>query len=104
MPLAEGRQVSQRLKHIHRVANVIKKNVIEFLVCPESLLEFLLIWKSDRECEGWVPLLRDFDDFRTDINAFARSRPDSRQKIASAAPNRENFFLRLHQKTKQPVE
>src|SRR5437868_12514713 len=104
MPLTQWPQISQRLKHIHRVADIIKKNVIEFLVCSESLLEFLLVWKNHRELEGWIPLLRDFDNFRTDINAFARKRPDSGQKIASAAPNRENFFLRLHQKTQKPVE
>jgi len=40
------------------------------------------------------------------INAFpyeAGQPPENRQKIASAAPNREHSFLRLYQKTKKPI-
>ena len=49
MSLAKRRQIAQSLKHIHRVANVVKEDVIEFFVRLESLLEFLLVWKSDRK-------------------------------------------------------
>ena len=49
MSLAKRRQIAQSLKHIHRIANVVKEDVIEFFVRLESLLEFLLVWKSDRK-------------------------------------------------------
>src|SRR5215469_6728452 len=103
MPLAERLQISQCLKHIHRVANVVKKDVIEFLVRLKSLPELLLVWKSDREFKGRISLPRDGHDLTTDVDAFAFTRPNDGQKIANVAANRENFFLRFHQKTEKPV-
>jgi len=52
MPLAKRPQISQGLKHIHRIADVVKEDVIEFFIWLESLLKLLLVWESYGEFEG----------------------------------------------------
>ena len=88
MSLAKRRQIAQSLKHIHRIADIVKEDVIEFLVWLESLLELLLVWKGDREFKRWISLLCDIHDLMADLNAFAITWPDNRQEIAGAAANR----------------
>src|SRR6266540_1232366 len=98
MPLAKRRQISQGLKDIHRITDVVKEDVIEFFVWLESPLELFLVRESDGEFEGWTSLLCDFYNLRTDVNAFTLTGLENRQKIAGAAANRENLFLRLNAK------
>jgi hypothetical protein len=75
------------LKHIYGVANIVEENVIEFLIRRESLLELLLVWESDREFEGRISLLRDFNNLSADVNTLALTWPDNGQKIARVAAN-----------------
>jgi hypothetical protein len=91
------------LKDIHRVADIIKKDIIEFLLWHESSAELLLIRESHRKLKGRISLLCDFDNLRANVDPFALNRLDSGQKIASIATNREHSFPRLYQETKKPV-
>src|SRR4249919_713593 len=102
--LAKRFQIPQRFKHIDRIADIVKQDVIEFCVSRENLPELLLVWKCNREFEARISLLCDCDNLRADINAFARARPDDSQKIACAAANREYLFLWFHQKTEKPTQ
>src|SRR6266498_4496148 len=104
MSLAKRRQIAQRLKHIHRIADVVKEDVIEFFVWLESALELVLVRESHGKFERWTSLLCDFYNLRADVNGFALTGLENSQKIAGAATHRENFFLWLHQKTKEPVK
>ena len=88
VPLAKRPQISQRLKHIYGIADIVEENVVEFLVQIESLLELLLVWKGDREFKGWVSLLCDIHDLIADLDTFPTTRPDNGQEVASAAANR----------------
>src|ERR1043166_4727834 len=88
MPLAKRLQIAQRLEHIHRVPNVVKQDVIEFLIRLESLLEFLLVWKSDAKFKGRMSLPRDVYDLTTDVDAFALTRLNDGQKVTDVAANR----------------
>jgi hypothetical protein len=81
-----------------------KEDVIEFFVWLESVLELLLVRESDGKFARWTALLCDFYNLRADVNAFALTGMENSQKIARAAANRENFLLRLYQKTKEPVK
>jgi hypothetical protein len=103
MPPTKRLQIAQRLKDIDRVADIVKQDIIEFLLWFENSAELLLVRESHRKLKGRISLLCDFDNLRTNVNAFAFSRLDNGQKIASAAPNREHSFLRLYQKTKKPI-
>jgi hypothetical protein len=76
------------LKDVYRIANIVKQNIVEFLVWSECLLELVLVRKSDYEIERWIPLLRDFGYLGADIDAFPDVWPDGSQKVASAASNR----------------
>jgi hypothetical protein len=91
------------LKDIHCVADIIKEDVIEFLLWLENSAELLLVWESHCKLKGRISLPSDFDNLRTNVNAFAFSWLDDGQKIASAASNREHSFLRLYQETKKPI-
>ena len=103
MSLAKRRQIAQSLKHIHRIADIVKEDVIEFLVWLESLLKLLFVRKSHREFEGRISLLCDFHNLGADIDTFAVAWPDGSQNVAGIAANREDLLLRFHQKTKKPV-
>jgi hypothetical protein len=88
VPLAKWPQISQRLKHIYGIADIVEENVVEFLLRVESLLELLLVWKGDRKFKGCISLLCDIDDLIADLDAFATAWPDNGQQVAGAAANR----------------
>ena len=73
---AKRLQIAQRLKHIHGVADIVEEDVIEVLLRTENLPELVLVRKSDREIERWIPLLRDFHYLGADVDAFAVAWPD----------------------------
>src|SRR5207342_3202127 len=102
--LAKRFQIPQRFKHIDRIADIVKQDVIEFFVSLENLPELSLIWKCNREFEVWISLLCDCDNLSADINTFAHARPNDSQKIACVAANREYLFLWFHQKTEKPTQ
>src|SRR4029453_2157197 len=49
---AKRSQVTQRLKHIHRVADFIEQDVIEFFARLEKLAELVFVWEGDCEFKG----------------------------------------------------
>ena len=63
--------------------------------------ETFLVWESDCEIEGWVPLLRDFHHLGANIDAFPITWSDGSQKVAGVTANREHPFLRFHQESKK---
>ena len=100
MPLAKRPQISQGLKHIHRIADVVKEDVIEFFIWLESLLKLLLVRESYGEFEGRTSLLCDFYNLRADVNAFTltglenspkdcRCRSEPRGLFSAAPPKNE---------------
>src|SRR4029077_18051151 len=102
--LAKRSQITQGLEHIHRVADVVKEDVIEFFVRAESAPELFLVWKRDRKFEGWVSLPRNFHNLGADIDTFSPDRLHDGQKIPDTAANRKNASVGLDQKTKQPAQ
>ena len=81
------------MKHIHRIADIVKEDVIEFLVWLESLLKLLFVRKSHREFEGRISLLCDFHNLGADIDTFAVAWPDGSQNVAGIA---DRLLLLLH--------
>jgi hypothetical protein len=84
---AKRSQVTQRLKHIHRVADFIEQDVIEFFARLEKLAELVFVWEGDCEFKGRIAFLCDFHDLGTDVDAFALARSNSGQVVAGAAAN-----------------
>jgi hypothetical protein len=76
------------LKRVHGVANIIEENVVECLSWPECLPELVLVWESDCEIEGGIPLLRDFHYLVADLDAFPITWSDGSQKVAGVTTNR----------------
>src|SRR5437899_12035784 len=82
MSLAKRRQIAQSLKHIHRIADIVKEDVIEFLVWLESLLKLLFVRKTHREFEGRMSLLCDFHNRGAHIDTFPLAWPGGSHKLA----------------------
>src|SRR5260370_18814415 len=64
---AERLQIPKRLKHIARVADVVKQNVVEILVLPEKLEELFRVGKTNGKIERWISFLSDLNYLGTNI-------------------------------------
>ncbi len=97
MPQTKRSEVTQRLQRIHRVPDVAKEDVIEFLTRLELLPELVFIRESDREFERRILLPRDFHDLSAQVYSFPSFGRNRSQMKPRTATNRKDFLLRLDQ-------
>ena len=59
MPPAKRLQIPKRLEYIDRVADVVKQNVVEFLVLARKLEELFRVRENHCKIERWISFLSD---------------------------------------------
>jgi len=87
VPQAKGSEIAQRLKDIHGITDVAKKNVIEFLARLEHFPELVFVRESDYEVEGRISLSRDLHHLGTNVYAFTSFRTNCSQVVTGTATN-----------------